>query len=275
MDRAIISFIGKKRTGKDTSYKLLLPYLENPEEFNFADPLKKFCMETLGLTYSQCYGSNEDRESYTRYRWEDIDPKIRDKNGNPTGFLTSRQVLQLVGTDLFRSQFYPNLWAEAAIRNAYNSKAKIVCLTDGRFPNEMHSAYYANEVVEDQVYGKSILIKLYRDTGFFDIHESEIALDFTCPVFRTGSPVKEIPSSLLNELGYQPTYIEGLYEANKPIKIFMSERDYCNFYGQTIDNKRDPHYHYLVDNNSTIDDLKTKLLYILKKENLYKEPDLS
>ena len=72
----ILSFSGRKQSGKSTSADYIISLInehhimlrENRYELNmsckiysFADPLKQdICINILGLTYDQCYGSDEE-----------------------------------------------------------------------------------------------------------------------------------------------------------------------------------------------------------------------
>ena len=74
----IIAFSGRKQSGKSTAGEYLqsLMYSLNPKidirTYSFADPLKQICINLLGLSNEQCYGSDEDKNSLTSLRWEDI-----------------------------------------------------------------------------------------------------------------------------------------------------------------------------------------------------------
>ena len=89
MEKCIINLCGRKRTGKESAFKLLYPYVASPQEFQFATPIKKFLIDVLGLTHGQCYGTTEERESLTKYKWGDVAEHIRKKyNKNPEDYLT-------------------------------------------------------------------------------------------------------------------------------------------------------------------------------------------
>lgn len=248
--RVIISLAGRKRTGKETCYKLMYPYLGRTEEFQFATPLKKFCIEVLGLTHEQCYGADKDRETLTKYKWGQIAPGIRDKYGkDPEEIMTARSVLQVVGTDLLRQQFYKNLWAEAAVREAINSSAQSSVLTDTRFPNEL-------DITRDKDFlgdgfRRSIIIRLYRETGLQDSHDSETALDVydARPNQRDICP-NDFPGLL--STGYKCVH-SGFWVADAP--------------GLPFD--------YLIDNNYTLDTLRESINQILVNEGIRQEPTLS
>jgi hypothetical protein len=156
----IIAFAGRKQSGKTScSY-----YIENLvfREFqlshkcriyNFADPLKKdICMSILGLTYEQCYGEDIDKNTITDVSWSDKR-------------LTAREVMQFVGTDLFR-KMKNDVWASATINKIKNENLDIAVVADCRFPNEVEAIKNAGGYV----------VKLMRDP-FHSDHSSETALD--------------------------------------------------------------------------------------------------
>src|SRR4051812_26360203 len=39
--------------------------------YNFSDPIKRFCIDNLGLDTVQCYGSEKDQDTLTHISWED------------------------------------------------------------------------------------------------------------------------------------------------------------------------------------------------------------
>lgn len=94
--------------------------------YSFADILKQnICMDILGMSYDQCYGSDEDKNSLTDMFWED----------KP---MTSRDVMQFIGTDVFR-KLYSNVWVDATLNRVQKDKTKLAIITDCRFPNEVNA----------------------------------------------------------------------------------------------------------------------------------------
>lgn len=93
--------------------------------YNFADPLKTMCIDIFGFDYKQCYGSDEDKNQLVKCYWPDTDKQM-----------TAREVLQYVGTDVFR-KMHQNVWAESTIRKIKQEKSKLPIITDCRFPNEV------------------------------------------------------------------------------------------------------------------------------------------
>ena len=194
--KTVILLSGKKSTGKDTSFELIrdmfscnepycrcktvidtgtthcypLGYRKHVKKISFADPLKSLCQSAFGLTTKQCYGESGERETPSEIRWGDLCSAYSDRPKDE--LLTAREILQLVGTNVMRS-FFPNIWAKAATIAAFKSPADISVFTDARFPNEI-------EEFEKLASGnkiKLVVIRLIRDTGLFDEHESETALD--------------------------------------------------------------------------------------------------
>ena len=105
----------------DDLIKLLTPIVKI---YSFADILKKdICIDILGLTYDQCYGSDDDKNILTHMSY----------NNQP---LSSRDVMQLVGTDFFRN-IYPDIWPSATLNKINKESPSLALITDCRFPNEV------------------------------------------------------------------------------------------------------------------------------------------
>lgn len=160
MTTKIIAFAGRKQSGKTTCSEFVAKYFNgtispfnSAKIYNFADPLKKdICMNILGLTYDQCYGEDMDKNTVTDIEWE----------GKK---LTAREVMQFVGTDLFRKMKH-DVWAGATINKIKNEQPDMAIIADCRFPNEVQAVKDAGGVV----------IKLNRNP-YNSNHSSEIALD--------------------------------------------------------------------------------------------------
>lgn len=166
-----------KRTNQIRDFKItptgLLEYIEkdktvvlsegafNKQDFNgvklysFADPIKEFCMNVLGLSEKQCYGTSEDKDTFTSCTW-----------GKNCKNMTAREVLQIFGTDMVRS-IYPDAWSFATYNLIKDEGQELAIITDGRFPNEID--------IGKKYGGKSI--RLLRNICGIDLHPSEIALD--------------------------------------------------------------------------------------------------
>ena len=129
----------------------ILPYVKI---YSFADPLKQnICMDILGLTYEQCYGTDAEKNKETHLVYNDKQ-------------LTGREVMQYVGTDIFRKMM-PNVWPLAAIRRIQKDQPKLALITDCRFPNEVDAVQNAG--------GK--VVRLTRDVAGPSDHISENILN--------------------------------------------------------------------------------------------------
>lgn len=158
--------------------------------YSFADLLKEVCM-IFGLTHEQCYGTDAEKNTYTALNWENM-PGIHTveppegKVGAVTGRLgkyyekcaeglvyhapgpmTAREVMQFVGTEIFR-KMYHNVWAEATINRIKADAPMMAIIPDTRFPNE----------VDTILSNGGQVIRLLRDpNNGQDVHSSEVALD--------------------------------------------------------------------------------------------------
>ena len=175
-------------------------------ECSFADNLKDFLIDTLGLRREQCYGNDDDKNSPTEYSWDNTSPFLAwkfgtrelkpyrseesypplrsdlstedlrhcyygrgyQKLGRRTGPMTGRDIMQIFGTDLIRETF-GNVWAKATIRRIKKAGKPLSVITDNRFPNEIEAV-----LAEPRGY----IIRLTRSPfGNHGIHPSEAALD--------------------------------------------------------------------------------------------------
>jgi hypothetical protein len=201
MKQIIIALSGRKCSGKNTICGWIKQHFTDRNlsvmECSFADTLKHFCIETLGLKPKQCYGSDEDKNTPTPYLWEDVGDlylrwkfagckwkqyyssyhsreefwyNVRACARNPllmTGAMTGREIMQLFGTELVRETF-GNVWAAATIRKIKCSGCDVAIITDNRFPNEVES-------VLKEPYG--YVVRLTRAPFKGDEHPSEASLD--------------------------------------------------------------------------------------------------
>ena len=189
----IIALSGNKGGGKNTLSSFITKYFEDPEcfvhpeewaeaclewfvgygcmvakEFAFADGIKDFCIDVLGLEHKQCYGSDEEKNTPTEYKWENT-PKLHTWEGmfDPKGCMTGREVMQIFGTECVRSWF-GNVWADATVRKIQRTTCEMAIITDNRFPNEV-----------EKILGqpKGYIIRLTRSPyAGSDSHSSETAL---------------------------------------------------------------------------------------------------
>jgi len=131
------------------------------KNYAFADNLKDVAMNLFGLTYEQCYGTDEDKNSVVPHLdWKDF-PNFKDRKGT----VTARQFLQYFGTDICR-RIYSPVWVNALINQIKTEQSKLALITDCRFLNEVKAVQEAG--------GK--VIRLTRQISK-DAHESETQCD--------------------------------------------------------------------------------------------------
>lgn len=180
MSSIIIGISGKKQSGKsflcDEISKRYGSWIETANHpvtiisysivsYSFADMLKqKVCIDTMGLTDEQCNGTDEQKNTITMYKWENLPEEIRlDRKG----FMTGREIMQVVGTDIFRKYFDDDIWVNATLRVIDKERPVMAIISDVRFPGEVQS------IINNGGY----VIRLLRDVCEKDSHSSEIALD--------------------------------------------------------------------------------------------------
>lgn len=147
------------------------------KSYSFADELKNVAISVFGLSYEQCFGTNEDKNTLTNIPWEnvmfalsskkkkEIKDKISDENNSP--YMTAREFLQIFGTEICR-KIYGDCWVDSCFRRIISEQPGIAVITDARFSNEIEAAIR---------YGATV-VRFNR--GPFkgkDEHESETALD--------------------------------------------------------------------------------------------------
>ena len=141
--------------------------------YSCADALKQLCINILGLTHEQCYGTNAQKNSLTNIRWEDLPQYVEmlemynaGLSSVRSGYMLAREVLQEVGTGIFR-RMYNNVWVDTLMRQIKRDGYKYALVADVRFPNEANGIKTAG--------GK--VVRLTRAPFPEDTHVSEISLD--------------------------------------------------------------------------------------------------
>lgn len=156
--------------------------------YNFADTLKEICMATLGLTFEQCYGSDEEKNSLTELRWEDMPD-----NPDRKGAMTAREVLQFVGTDLFR-KMRKNVWVDSVLNQIEAEQPEVAVIGDCRYVNEI-------EAIKSR---GGYVIRLMRNDDSQDQHCSENDLnnftDYDCIIDNRNLSIADSNDLLLKFL---------------------------------------------------------------------------
>ena len=78
----VLGLSGKKQSGKDTLLANLAPLLHGTvKQYNFADGLKNFLVDVMGLRHEQVWGTEEQKNTKTTYLWENLPEFVRWENG--------------------------------------------------------------------------------------------------------------------------------------------------------------------------------------------------
>lgn len=173
----LIGLVGKKQTGKDTSFNFITkianaaPYYLATKRLALADKLKNVTADLFGVDRAKLDGTDEEKDSPTHISWDDVsDALYSDFFGNEDkgGYITHRELLQIFGTNACRG-IMPAVWTEYLRRAIEASTTYINVVTDARFPNEI-------KMLKDM---GGYLVKLYRNTSSLlaTNHPSETALD--------------------------------------------------------------------------------------------------
>ena len=151
----------------------------NIRRYSLADPLKEIAIRIFGLTLEQCYGTNEQKNSPTKIKWNHFGHllgmkrigKLK-KEGRYEDYMTGREFLQSYGTDICR-KILPDCLVDRCMNDIFLEKSPVVVVDDGRFPNEIDRS---RELVEDNPNVEITVIRLLRDV-YADTHKTEVALD--------------------------------------------------------------------------------------------------
>jgi len=167
----VLAISGKKQSGKTTWVNRFEEQYKgrgwDVRSYSFADPLKEFLINSMGLEYNQCHGTDAEKNSPTIYQWETLPKSIRAANGDKSGPMSGRELMQIFGTDVMRQMFDDCIWVNATFRSILRDSPDIALIPDTRFPSELR-AIYANA---------GYVIRLTRNVYMQDHHPSEIALD--------------------------------------------------------------------------------------------------
>lgn len=166
MPPLVIGLLGKKQSGKDSFADMILGLYNtngNPDKtavkYSLATPIKEVCRYLFYLTDSQLQDGHI--KELPDIRW---------------GGRSPRQLMQWLGTDVFRNQFDDEFWirhAHHTILHGWASQHPIVIIPDVRFHNE--AAFV-------RTFTKHLLLRIDRPSSAHieaipDTHSSEIEMD--------------------------------------------------------------------------------------------------
>lgn len=186
-----------------------LSYLYKTRIVHFADALKNICSQIFAIpriyfddreykdNWAYCFTERSfkkidtiDTSRYYVIQIEDLVanslslPEVRlscNRQGK-ISCITTRTIMQYIGTELFRNKVSKNTWIDICINKAKDCSDNGWCIIpDVRFENEAQ----AIKEIDDR---KTIVIKLERHTKFKDGHESEnIDFDGDVTIDNNGS----------------------------------------------------------------------------------------
>lgn len=128
------------------------------KQYAIADCLKELCVDILGLEPEGVYGSEDDKSKLSNYYWENmpgvitnkrayvsIEKMFRENNWRESswpwlfhkkGQMTNREVMQFVGTDIFR-KMDSQVWVNCILKRIKEDNPEYALITDVRFDNEI------------------------------------------------------------------------------------------------------------------------------------------
>lgn len=131
--------------------------------YAIATPIKEFCHDYLNIPWNHLYGTPEEKESPTQYKWGAVVHKLP-KGKSPSDIMTARDVVKYIGEWLRRLD--ENIHVNKVLRQAETYGSLLTIVTDVRRPNEVNAIKSKG--------GK--VIRLLRNP-VNDKHDSETGLD--------------------------------------------------------------------------------------------------
>lgn len=125
----LIAICGLKGSGKDTVGNYLVNHY-GFIRFHFADALKDMLSIIFGWPRELLEGSTKESREFR----EKKDSWWSEKLGRD---ITPRNMLQYMGTDLFRNNFHTDIWKLIIEKKINDNKDKNIVITDCRFKNEI------------------------------------------------------------------------------------------------------------------------------------------
>lgn len=142
---------------------ILLENLHEVKIYAFADALKRIAIDVMGLPEKKVYGTNEDKEELTQFKWQDMPGVVTNKRTYDTlvanypavkrtmvyhqkGDMTIRDMLQFMGTEIFR-RMYPGVWVDCLINKIEKEGYRLALICDVRFENEIKVIQNSNGIV--------------------------------------------------------------------------------------------------------------------------------
>lgn len=107
--------------------------------YALADNLKQMAVEIFGIAPEMVYGTDKQKNQKTKFLWTDmpgLDFNFKATHANKKKYMTARQFLQYMGSEVFRNM-YKNIWLDSLIRRIEKDNPKLALVSDVRFDNEI------------------------------------------------------------------------------------------------------------------------------------------
>lgn len=159
--------------------------------YNFADTLKRICVEVFGLDKEKVYGTDLDKNELTDIQWENLphyeeiyNTYVYKDEKPPAGLMTYREFMQELGTGVFR-HIKKDCWINTTLNMINKEDTELAIIGDVRFADEAQAILDAG--------GK--VIYLQRNSNTEDRHQSENELqsfkDFSAVIDNRAMNIKE------------------------------------------------------------------------------------
>ena len=163
--------------------------------YSFAKKLKELSIDLFNLDPKLVFGSDKDKNTKTDLLWKDMPTGPSQK-----GRMSIREVLQYVGTDIFRKKS-DNIWVDSCLAQIKHESPEIALISDVRFENEVLAIQEAGGYV----------VGLTRQKHSNDMHDSETRVDRCL----------ELCDAIVDNQDLAiPDQNEKIYNATKHLNIF-------------------------------------------------------
>ena len=103
--------------------------------YSFATKLKQLCVDVLGLDKELVFGNDEQKNTKTDIKWPVV---YMDAKRSQKGCMTIREVLQYIGTDIFR-RIDIDIWVKSCVKQVKLDQPELALISDVRFENEVRA----------------------------------------------------------------------------------------------------------------------------------------
>ena len=167
----VTDIFSEKIDGKDW-FSFSHPHVDTDSLFNdrlgdsirvyaFAQKLKEFSIDLFNLDPKLVFGTDSDKNKKTNLLWKNMPTDTHKK-----GKMSIREVLQYVGTDLFR-KMSNNIWVDNCLSQIAKDAPEVALISDVRFENEVEAIQASGGYV----------VGLTRSANSEDLHVSETSVE--------------------------------------------------------------------------------------------------